>query len=205
METHPLPDRCAICLGRDRVGTFNMHYGIVVMLCDMHQRKRFLTKDGGARFTRLLSERWQSHGMLTKQRIRALALHIRRIHDLAVPKELPGSHAWQPERKECERRFASGEPIDTIIRDVRDHQRWNGHKPPSIRTIRRWCAEKRWLRPTPGHTITSVLSRAAAQTLDLVLAVGAISNWHDWISLTDATPIGQQRFTTRIRHNPYLE
>ncbi len=205
MGKTPLPDRCAICLGRDRVAAFTMHYGIVIMLCDTHQRKRFLTMDGGARFTRLLSERWQSHGMLTKQRIRALGLHIRRIHDLATPKELPGSHAWQPERQECERRFAAGEPADDIIRDIRDPLRWGSHKPPSVRTIRRWFADKRWLRPTPGQTIMAVLSRTAEQILDLVLAVGAITNWHDWISLNDATPIGQQRFNKRIGRDPYLE
>jgi hypothetical protein len=184
---------------------FNMHYGIVIRLCDMHQRKSFLTTDGGRRFTRILTERWDSHGMLTKQRIRALALHLRRVHDLAVPRQLPGSHAWHPERQECERRCAAGEPIDQIIRDLRDPARWGGHKPPSIRTIRRWCADKRWLTPTPGQRIVRILSRSAAQALDYVLAVAAIGSWHEWISLHGATPAGEQRFNERTGRNPYLE
>jgi hypothetical protein len=187
---------------RDRVHAFNMHYGVVVLLCERHAANGFLADDGGRRFTRLLTERWQAHGMLTKQRIRALAAHIRRVHNAANPKELPGSHAWRAERTECEERFAKGEPIATIIRDIRDPSRWYGRKPPSIRTIRRWCAEKRWLQPGPLKRASLILGHLASQALDVVLAVAAIQDWHSWIAFHGGIPPGQQRFEDRINKKP---
>ncbi len=197
-----LQERCAVCSRRDRVQPYNMHFGVVIQLCDRHQARGFQADDGGRKFTRILSERWMAHGIMTRQRVKALAAHIHRIHAASQPKKLPGSHAWRPERTESEQRFAGGEPISSIIADIRNPARWGGRTPPSERTIRRWCADKRWLTPSPIRRAAAAVSDMALKALNFALAVGTIQTWHEWIETDDADPAGRIRFEHHLNPNP---
>lgn len=145
----PIRLLCAICSAPRATTPHLMTHGVVVHLCSVHGDLNYLRRDGGQTFTRRLMELWVAHGSLTFKRRAALRAHLTRVRATAT-NELPGSYAWKAQRAHAEARFASGTDPDTVIQEVRDGHRFGGH-PPSIRTVRRWLAQGRWLTP-PSHT-----------------------------------------------------
>ena len=142
-ETRPLRLLCAICSAPRATTPHLMTHGVVVHLCAVHGDLNYLRRDGGQTFARRLMELWAAHGSLTFKRRAALRGHLRRVL-VASTNDLPGSYAWKAQRTHAEARFAAGTEPDQVIREVRDPHRFPGH-PPSLRTIRRWLAEGRWL------------------------------------------------------------
>ncbi len=205
MSAHGIRTRCVICLTPHEVRAVNLSFGIRVQLCELHSSRRYLTEDCGRRFVGRLTELWQSHGILNTTRIRALAAHIRRVRNAMKADTLPGSHAWLPEREECERRFAAGETVLEVIDDIRSPVRWNGRKPPSVRTIRRWYADGRWLAPpTPKHPVLRAIGDVALDALIIAYEIGTTYAWEDWIVRhgADMSP-GWQRIEQRRRRRPH--
>ena len=142
---------CAICVERTRGKTQPVHlgYGVSVHLCQGHASHAFQTQRGGRDFVLTLEQLWRAHGCLTVHRHRALRAHLdaQRGH----PRPRPGSYAWPELRREAEALFATGVAPEPVIHRLRNRHRGGPASPPSLRTMRRWHTERRWLgRPPPA-------------------------------------------------------
>lgn len=146
---------CAICLDRTRGKTLErqLTHGVRIWLCEGHHSTAFMRANAGRDFVVTLMRIWRSQGCLTRARSRALDAHLRAIRALArgAARRRPGSYAWPRLRREAEACFASGERVLATITRLRDRHSLDHATVPSIRTMRRWFAQGRWLRPpTPA-------------------------------------------------------
>jgi hypothetical protein len=113
---------CAICVERTRGKTklVELGYGVSVHLCVEHASHGFQTQRGGRDFVLTLQRLWHAHGCLT----------------------VAGSNALR-------RHLAAGRPALTVSATLRAVHADGPATPPSLRTMRRWCTERRWLARTP--------------------------------------------------------
>ncbi len=141
---------CAICLDRTRGRTLErqLTHGVAVWLCEAHHSVEFLRRNGGRDFVVTLQRSWRSHGCMTRNRSRALDAHVHAIRSTGTRliRARPGSYAWPRLRREAERAFACGERISTTIARLRERHAHDHARVPSIRTMRRWFSQGRWLR-----------------------------------------------------------
>ena len=101
----------------------------------------------GRDFVLTLQRLWGAHGCLTAARIRALSTHLAEMTERsALPK--PGSYSWAGLRRLAESEFAEGGPPMPTITRLRALYSCAAAAPPSVRTMRRWHHERRWLEPT---------------------------------------------------------
>jgi hypothetical protein len=144
---------CAICLDRTRGKTLErqLTHGVTLWLCAGHHSTEFLRRNGGRDFVVSLQRIWRSHGCLTRARSRALDAHLDAIRSTGRTRRRPrpGSYAWPRLRHEAEEAFARGERILTTITRLRQRHAGDHATVPSIRTMRRWFSQGRWLR-LPG-------------------------------------------------------
>jgi hypothetical protein len=142
---------CAICVERTRGRTvpLQLGYGVIVQLCEGHASREFQTQRGGRDLVLTLQRLWRAHGCLTVARSKALRAHLTAcLGSAARPR--PGSYAWPRLRREAEAAFAHGGPPMEVIAALRAEHAGGADVPPSIRTMRRWHAERRWIaRPPP--------------------------------------------------------
>jgi hypothetical protein len=146
---------CAICLDRTRGKTRERHltHGVTIWLCQPHHSIEFLRRNAGRDLVVTLQRTWRSHGCLTRARSRALDAHLHAIRTTGTrtTRPRPGSYAWPHLRHEAEQAFAHGERTLTTITRLRERHAHDHAKAPSIRTMRRWFSQGRWLRlPTPA-------------------------------------------------------
>jgi hypothetical protein len=141
---------CAICVERTRGRTraVELGYGVRVHLCKGHASQEFMTQRGGRDFVLTLQRLWQAHDCLTVARSRALRRHLAACAGVAA-RPRPGSYAWPSLRGEAEAAFAAGGPVNDVIAALRRLHGDGTAVPPSIRTMRRWHAERRWLARAP--------------------------------------------------------
>ena len=136
---------CAICGGAGE-GTRAEHFlthGVSVWLCEAHRSEEFQRRRAGRDFVASVGAVWRAAGITGRRHSQALAAHLRRVRG-ALGRERPGSYAWPELRQEAERRFANGEPPRNVIAELRQAP-LVGMRLPSIRTLRRWFHEGRWL------------------------------------------------------------
>jgi hypothetical protein len=141
---------CAICVERTRGRTQEVHlgYGVAVWLCAAHASREFQTQRSGRDLVLTLQRLWKAHGCLTEARHKALRAHLAALRGPhARPR--PGSYSWPTLRTEAERRVAAGARPETVIAALRSRHAADTARAPSIRTMRRWCAERRWLARPP--------------------------------------------------------
>ena len=148
---------CAICVDRTRGRTFEreLTHGVRIWLCEGHHSVDFMRSNSGRDFAVTLLRIWRSQGCLTRSRSRALAAHSEAVRALgrAVARRRPGSYAWPRLRREAEQCFAAGERVLTAIARLRERHALDHATVPSVRTMRRWFAQGRWLaQPQPGST-----------------------------------------------------
>lgn len=139
---------CAIC-GQWRQGQRarrHLTHGVSVWLCDTHRGDGYTHRSGGREFVERLTAVWAASDALTNVRRNALRAHLRAVGD-APPsrRELPGSYSWPALRREAERRFAAGEAPNEVIADLRTTYADGPSVVPSLRTMRRWFTQARWL------------------------------------------------------------
>ena len=149
---------CAICatgtLGDTRA--LALGYGVSIWLCAECASEPFQRLHEGRAFTEALVRVWAANGCLTAARMRALAAHRHALQRADGVRPRPGSYTWASLRREAERRFASGEQPRPAIDRLRELVAGSGANPPSVRTMMRWHAERRWLttvdrRAGPGE------------------------------------------------------
>lgn len=147
---------CAICGGAGdgpRAEHFLTH-GVSIWLCEVHRSEEFQRRRAGRDFVASVGAVWRAAGISGRRHSQALIAHLRRVRG-TPPRERPGSYAWPELRREAEQRFASGEPPRHVIADLR-RSPLAGMRLPSIRTLRRWFHEGRWLeRLVPGRAAST--------------------------------------------------
>jgi hypothetical protein len=141
---------CAICADRTRGKTFErqLAYGVKVRLCEGHHSIEFMRSNAGRDFAVTLLRLWQAQGCLTRSRSKALDSHLRTCKEIArrTPRPRPGSYSWPRLRIEAEAAFARGEGVFAAITRLRDRHAHDHATAPSIRTMRRWFSQGRWIR-----------------------------------------------------------
>lgn len=137
---------CLICRQRARTTSFRfLTHGVGVWLCATHGSTEFMRREGGRELVRLLTGAWTAAGALGFRRQAALSAHIQRLRSAIEGRDKPGSHTWPKLRREAERRFAAGEIPAVVIDELRNSHGGGPAIIPSIRTMRRWFAQGRWL------------------------------------------------------------
>jgi hypothetical protein len=141
---------CAICLDRTRGKTLErqLTHGVKIWLCEGHHSVEFMRSNAGRDLAVTLLRIWRSHGCLTRSRSKALDAHLNAVRALAhpTPRRLAGSYAWPKLRLEAEQAFARGERVLAAIQRLREQHAHDHATAPSIRTMRRWFAQGRWMR-----------------------------------------------------------
>jgi len=168
---------CAICGHRghsDRV-PHHLTHGLVTWLCRAHRSEAFLARRSGLEFTERLAAVWAASGVLTKRRQEALEAHLRAVRKGAADHQKPGSYSWPLLRREAERRFAAGEPPTQVITDLRQSYRDGPAMVPSVRTMRRWFTQARWLEAAPNNR--------RAPSLHAIPPRRSASHWQPFVDL----------------------
>jgi hypothetical protein len=145
---------CAICLDRTRGRTQirELTHGVTVSLCAGHHSVEFMRRNAGRDFAVTLLRIWRAQGCLTRARSRSLDAHLRAVSAAgAIARRLrPGSYAWPRLRREAEQCFARGDRVIATITRLRERHSGGHANVPSLRTMRRWFAQGRWLQPAPS-------------------------------------------------------
>ncbi len=143
---------CAICghSGRGPRAQRHLTHGISVWLCGIHGSDAFMQRRCGIEFAERIAGVWAASGISTARRIAALSAHVRRVRNGGAQRAQPGSYSWPKLRQEAERRFATGEAPRTVIAELRRSYRDGPAMVPSVRTMRRWFTEARWLDSQPA-------------------------------------------------------
>jgi hypothetical protein len=151
---------CVICgpRGRGPSRPRFLTHGVYAWLCAVHGSDDFAQRAGGSEFVRCLQRSWTAAGAFGARRRAALATHLHRLRQAIVDRQKPGSHTWPRLRREAERRFAAGEPPRLVIAELRGAHQGEPALVPSVRTMRRWFAQGRWL--LPSALARSVTARA---------------------------------------------
>ncbi len=146
---------CALCAGPGSgpVAEHHLTHGVSVFLCEAHRHDGYQRRRGGRDFADELAGMWGASGNLTPRHRRALSAHLRRaVRTNVAVGPLPGSYSWPVLRAEAERRFAAGEPPRRVIYELRTRHTGGDAIVPSVRTMRRWFCEARWLAlPAPAR------------------------------------------------------
>ena len=147
---------CAICIDRTRGKTqrVGFGYGVEVWLCATHASVAFLTRRGGRDLVVTLTGVWRANGCLTAARHRAMDAHLASLRARPA-RPRPGSYAWPRVRVRAERLWAAGAPHASVDLRIRGAN-YAAAEPPSLRTIRRWRAQRRWLRPPPRSAAAAI-------------------------------------------------
>lgn len=151
---------CALCGHSRRPGRTLRHFthGVAIWLCELHGSDAFLTRRGGREFTERIVASWVAVGALTTRRVAAVRAHLRRVRDAPIERSRPGSYSWPRLRRAAEQRFAAGEDPNVVISELRKRYGDGPATVPSLRTMRRWFSEGRWLvTGTPEPSRRSLL------------------------------------------------
>ncbi len=147
---------CAICghAGKRTRSVRFLTRGVSVWLCGLHSNDEFLHRHDGTAFTQRLGAMWLASGSLTSLRVTALRAHVRQVQTAGGTDGRPGSYSWPMLRREAEERFAAGHDPRKIIQELRARHRDCPALAPSIRTMRRWYTQARWLASPPSSPDT---------------------------------------------------
>ena len=141
---------CAICTDRTQGRTLErqLTHGVRIWLCEGHHSVAFMRSNAGRDFVVTLMRIWRAHGCMTRSRSKALDAHLLACRTLgrAIPRRQVGSYSWPRLRREAEDAFARGERVLAVIARLRDRHALDHATVPSIRTMRRWFSQSRWLR-----------------------------------------------------------
>ena len=141
---------CAICMLQtdDKTQLVELTHGVSVWLCNWHASEEFRTMRSGRDFDQTLFLAWRAQNCYTRNHAKALEAHRREQQTRRRRSEhdLPGSYHWKALRNEAEERFAAGETLASVRRDLLQRHADDVADVPSERTIRRWYHDGRWRR-----------------------------------------------------------
>ena len=196
---------CALCAGPGTGGVVLHHltHGVSVLLCEAHRSVGYLCREGGQDFAAELAGLWSSSGCLSGRHRSAIAAHLRQVGARGADRRSrPGSYSWPVLRGEAERRFAAGEPPRRVIYELRAHHAAGDAIVPSVRTMRRWFCEARWLSaerpgaapsaPPPPPTVGNAWSRRIMPLSEIPSYVRSLTEPYGWWALS-GRPHGSAR------------
>jgi len=190
---------CAICVERTRGKTVNLHLGrgVSVWLCAQHGSLEFQKSRSGRDFVLTLSRLWSAHGCLTAQRRMALRDHLDANRSAPpTPRRRPGSYSWPALRREAEALFRQGAPPASVIRELRRRHEKDYATVPSIRTMRRWYTDRRWMTlPPPVGAVRGSGDQADSTPAAATRSIGRASGGHLDVSRSDPR-------TLPVQHSP---
>jgi len=139
---------CAICIDRTRGRTslVSLGYGVAVWLCEGHSSEEFQRQRAGRDFFLTLRGIWKANGCLTAARQRALRAHLARLAE-QPQRARPGSYAWPELRRIAEAAYREGQSATAVAAHHQLRLAECPAHPPSLRTFRRWKAQRRWSTP----------------------------------------------------------
>jgi hypothetical protein len=148
---------CAICIDRTRGKTsvIDLGYGVKVWLCEGHGAAEFQRRRGGRDFYLTLFEVWQANGCFTAARRRALDAHLACIKE-RPQRSRPGSYAWPTLRQLAEAAYRNGHAAPAVAAFHQTRLADCEARAPSLRTFRRWKAQRRWVTPRGDPAAGSV-------------------------------------------------
>lgn len=155
-KNHRAPRRpCLICGIRTSGSTRDTYlaHGVSVRLCDEHASPEFARSRSGRDCSLSLHHALSAAGRLTRDHERAIDSYIARHHRPAPPetgRARPGSYAWPEIRQRLEARLAAGtlsiaQMLELVRGWLKVELRRGLVRLPSLRTLRRWRLEQRWL------------------------------------------------------------
>ena len=185
---------CAFCAGPGSgdVAPHHLTHGVTVHLCEGHRSDEYQRRRGGQDFAKQLAGLWGVSGVLSERRLAALTAHLRRVAERReTTRARPGSYSWPRLRAEAERRFAAGEPPRRVIAELRERHSGGDADVPSVRTMRRWFCEARWLvsrREEPPEAATPQRTRyprpsrimTLPEVRDLARSLAEPYSWAFW-------------------------
>src|SRR6266540_3101873 len=141
---------CLICAGPGEGprAEVTLTHGVKVWLCAAHRDPAFMRARAGRDFAASLLACFRAAGCLSGRRSAAIEAHLRRVREAA--RRRPGSWSWPRLRAEAEARFARGERPGQVIALLRARHAEDHASAPSVRTMRRWHQEGRWLGRSAG-------------------------------------------------------
>jgi hypothetical protein len=139
---------CAICIDRTqgKTSVLGLGYGVEVWLCAAHASTEFQRQRAGRDFVLTLRGIWKANGCLTAARSRALNAHLARLRE-RPQRNRPGSYAWPQLRLAAEAAFREGQSPLAVASLHQSRLADCEARPPSLRTFRRWKAQRRWISP----------------------------------------------------------
>lgn len=139
---------CAICIDRTRSKTsvHDLGYGVRIWLCAEHGSAEFQRRRGGRDFYLTLFEIWKANGCFTAARSKALDAHMARLSE-RPQRSRPGSYAWPALRQIAEAAFRTGHSAPAVAGFHQARLADCEARAPSLRTFRRWKAQRRWVMP----------------------------------------------------------
>lgn len=151
---------CLVCQTRTRGRVVDLHlgHGIYVRVCDAHASTAFIESRSGRDFLCTIGAALTAAGAMTRRASRALdrfvEVHGRRTAPPPGARTRPGSYAWPALRRRLEEllrtRMLSGAQMRRLVEDwTRSERRRGLVELPSLRTLRRWRAERRWAHREP--------------------------------------------------------
>ena len=139
---------CAICIDRTRGKTslLDLGYGVKVWLCAAHGSVEFQRQRAGRDFYLTLFGVWRANGCMTAARSRALDAHLARLRE-RPQRAQPGSYAWPKLRMAAEAAYQQGHGATRVAAFHQARLADCEACAPSLRTFRRWRAQRRWVTP----------------------------------------------------------
>ena len=158
----PSTGPCAFCATSTRkvVKDIYLGYGVKIRLCPEHSSEAFRMQRSGRDFLCCLSETWKANGCMTARRDKVI-WHVEEQRKQTVKRRaakeddighLPGSYRCPEIRRAVEEAVERGiteiRKLDELVRTLLKAELRRGRvKPPSLRTLRRWRQQRRWVRP----------------------------------------------------------
>lgn len=147
---------CLVCQLRTRGLALDVYLGegVTISLCEEHASDAFVLADNGRHFLLTVSQALRAAGRLTRRHSKAVDGYVARAKQRRQRRETgrkrPGSYAWASIRQRLEARLAAGAlstaQMASLVEDWLRVEVRRGHvKLPSLRTLRRWRLEGRWL------------------------------------------------------------
>lgn len=179
---------CAICAGSGsgECAEHHLTHGVSVWLCETHRSDAFLRRRGGRDFVESLAGLWIAAGGASTRQRSALATHLARLEEASTRSPLPGSYSWPRLRAEAEQRFAAGEHPRLVISELRTRHSADDATAPSVRTMRRWFTEARWLAAAPpdpadsGGSRTTPRRSGPSRTASRRTTINGSPWWYGW-------------------------
>ena len=156
--------KCVACFPRSSAGQrVPLPYGVTLTLCREHRDPRFIASQSGRRFLAGVGEVCAGLGITARRYGEALRAFVDQCtNPRPAPRHRPGSYAWPDQRQAAELVWARGGTFEAGLAAALGLPPPPGFafRLPSVRTVRRWWQERRWLTPPADRRGVALVAAA---------------------------------------------